>query len=76
MVVGSDNNAYISIIDNNVGHDPTTDGGANWKPAGSAPVTDVTFDLGTHGPVLVDQSNGHTYRLIVTNGVVRTVLVS
>jgi hypothetical protein len=37
------------------------------------PVTDVTLDLGTHGPVLVDQSNGHTYRLIVTSGVVGTV---
>jgi hypothetical protein len=44
--------------------------------AGSGPSTDVTFDLGTHGPVLVDQSNGHTYRVIATNGVVGTVLVT
>jgi hypothetical protein len=66
----------VSVTDFNAGHDPTTDGGVNWKAAGSAPATDVTFDLGTHGPVLVDQSNGHTYRLIVTNGVVGTVQVS
>jgi hypothetical protein len=79
VVAGSDNNIYESLVDNNVGHDPTTDGGVNWKPAGSGPVTrtgDETFDLGTHGPVLVDQSNGHTYRVIATNGVIGLVQVS
>lgn len=76
VVVGSDNNVYVSIVDPNVGHDPSTDNGTNWKPAGSAPVTDVTFDLGSHGPVLVDQSNGHTYRVIATAGVIGLVQVS
>lgn len=44
---------------------------------GSIEVTgDETFADNTHGPVLVDQSDGHTYRLISTGGILSTVEVS
>jgi hypothetical protein len=42
----------------------------------TAIVADQTFDAGTHGPVIVDQSDGHTYRIISTAGVLSTVQVS
>jgi len=29
-VIGSDGNTYRSLVDNNLGNDPTTDGGDNW----------------------------------------------
>jgi hypothetical protein len=29
ILVASDNNAYVSVVDNNVGHDPATDNGSN-----------------------------------------------
>jgi hypothetical protein len=38
--------------------------------------SDLTFDRASIGPVLVDQSDGHTYRLICTAGVLSTELVT
>lgn len=75
VLVGSDNNAYVSLTDNNVGNDPTTDGGTNWRAVGSAPPGDVTFSAET-GPVLTDEADGHTYRLISTSGALSTELVT
>lgn len=37
---------------------------------------DFAFADGTVGPVLVDQSDGHTYRIIATAGVLSTVQVT
>ena len=37
---------------------------------------DLTFSAGTFGPVIKDQSNGHTYRLIATAGVLSLLQVT
>ncbi len=37
---------------------------------------DTTYDAATHGPVLVDLSDGHTYRIVSTAGLLSTVLVT
>jgi hypothetical protein len=34
-VTGSDGKIYVSRVNANLGHDPTTDGGAHWQAAGS-----------------------------------------
>lgn len=36
--------------------------------AGGAVTGDVTWAASTHGPVIADSSNGHTYRLSTTAG--------
>lgn len=37
---------------------------------------DITFADNTVGPVLVDTTNGHTYRIVSTAGVLSTVMVT
>jgi hypothetical protein len=34
-VTGSDGKIYVSLVNNNIGHDPTTDGGVHWQAAGT-----------------------------------------
>src|SRR5215472_6772115 len=46
-VTGSDGMVYTSIGSGNVGHDPTTDGGANWTSTGVLSPWDSTFVGGT-----------------------------
>lgn len=68
-VSASDNVLYISQIGPNIGHNPATDSGTNWKPAYAATGTqDMIFNTTAAGPVILDQSNGHTYRIKVTAG--------
>lgn len=68
-VSGSDNVLYISQTSPNTGHNPVGDAGTNWKPAyASTAAVDQIFNTTAAGPVILDQSNGHTYRIKVTNG--------
>lgn len=70
-VTGSNNVLYVSQpAGANIGHNPVGDSGANWKPAYAATdaSADMVFNTTTAGPVILDQSNGHTYRIKVTAG--------
>ena len=62
-------------MDQNVGNNPTTDT-VNWKLAGSGPVAIDTTYAGEVGPILTDEVDGHTYRLISTSGVITTEQVT
>ncbi len=52
------------------------DPGTQPLPASDSIATDLTFTSDTVGPVLTDQSDGHTYRIISTAGVLSTEEVS
>ena len=76
-VTGSDNQLYVCVNGAGCrGADPVGDAGTNWKLANSAPKSDVIFNTTAAGPVILDQSNGHTYRIKVTAGTLGTTQVT
>lgn len=69
IVSGSDGQLYVCVANGAViGKNPVGDGGANWKLAYAAPTADMVFSSTLAGPVIVDTSNGHTYRIKTTAG--------
>ena len=69
-VTGSDGNEYVCQVNPGpeIGHNPVGDGGTHWRSSSAAPVGDMAYPSNTTGPILVDTSNGHTYRIKVTAG--------
>ena len=72
-VIGTDSNIYLSLINNNLGIDPTTDGGVNWQATGSGssattPFTDWdnSLDYGEGVNNIVEGSDGNYYISITT----------
>lgn len=68
-VSGSDGSSYISLVNGNTGHDPTTDGGAHWSlsvihgavgPAGPPGTTGATGPTGPAGPTGATGATGAT----------------
>ena len=78
-VTGSDGVLYVCEIASGpcIGKNPVGDSGANWKPAyGVTTTVDQIFNTTSAGPVILDQSNGHTYRIKVTAGTLGTTQVT
>ncbi len=69
IVSGSDGQLYVCVGTGAViGKNPVGDSGTNWKLAYAAPTADAIWNTTAAGPVILDQSNGHTYRIKVTAG--------
>lgn len=67
-VIATDFTIYLSKISNNLGIDPTTDGGVNWTPSGAGSGAtfafadwDVTTSYGLGGANIVNASDGNYY---------------
>jgi len=75
---GSDGNLYTCVQATGacVGINPVGDNGTHWRHAAAAPTQDMIYNTTAAGPVILDQSNGHTYRIKSTAGTLGTTQVT